>query len=78
LPFRVGQGASLIRIPVLILVRTIYLRLLPSFANCFLFSREPKKKQYSKARSWKTGRDVHPFLKDPFLLYSLQASDALR
>lgn len=35
---------SLIRISVLILVRTIYLRLLPGFANCFPFSREPKEK----------------------------------
>jgi hypothetical protein len=43
-PYPAGQGASLIRIAVLILVRIIYLRLLPSFVNCFLFSREPKKK----------------------------------
>lgn len=35
---------SLIRRSVLILVRTIYLRLLPGFANCFPFSREPKEK----------------------------------
>lgn len=40
------QGASLIRIAILILVRAIYLRLLPSFVNCFLFPGEPKKKWY--------------------------------
>lgn len=36
------QNISLIRLSVLILVRTVYLRLLPGFANCFPFSREPK------------------------------------